>query len=271
MTNSTAFEFSAQWGCPAVSALDGPHGWVGVQAIPLIAGVLALLLVRHVDRNHERAVDNPTRAEYETGCLWALDSVKLLCGQTLLGVINLAGAIQLRDSTAPVPGDRSVSDLCCWYLVGVLVNTFVGMPLSYCGVRAVEIAGAKLEDSSWGRKTDFVATCGAATSQSGMYGDPPSCPGWILQVALWMGVVTVANVVPMAFIQLVAPLHRLAARFAADLGNRTYGTGAALMLCCVVILVRTIRSIIPCRFLLLLWHCAQPLPVVLLKLLLIAC
>lgn len=237
MANSTAFDFSAEWRCSAISVLDRPHGWVVAQTIVLLAGASALLLVRVVDEKRRERTSERATAEDGAACVWVLDTTKLLCGQMLLGVINLSFTIELRATTAVA--SYGTVDLCCWYLVGVLVNTFVGMPLSYCGLRAVEIAGTKLEDSAWGQNIGAVATCGAAISQSGRYGEPPSCVTWVLQIATWMGVVAVANIVPIAAVEVIGPLHRVAGGLAKNLGSRTYGTIEAIMLGCVVILVRT--------------------------------
>ena len=241
MSNGTAFDFSAEWRCSAMSPLDGPHGWIVAQVVLVVAAAVALLSLRAIDVCRDRAAA-PGTATSDDGaaCTWFLDSVKLLCGQVLLGFITLAATIQLR-SAADDAGYNS-SDLCFWYLVGVLASTFVGMPLSYCGLRAVELAGMKLEDGvACFQNVDAVASCGAAISQSGRYGEPPGCLTWLTQIVTWLGVVAAANLMPIVLLGF-APMQRPAAKLVESLSESTYGAVEALMLGCVVLLVRALSS-----------------------------
>lgn len=202
-------DFGATWRCAAVPLIDGPHGWIAAQAILWSAGVAALLAVQIVGSHPARK--GGTLVLPGAACTWVLDCIKLMAGQVVLGCLNLVATALLRQRS--VESGHASYDLCGWYLVGVLANTFVGAPLTYCGLRAVELAGGTLEERC---DVEYLASWGGAVSRSGRYGVPPGCVTWILQILAWCAVVVVANAVPLLLLAVGAPL-RLAVKLVGNI------------------------------------------------------
>ena len=217
LSNSTAgLEL---WRCAPLPCIDSPWGgWLVAEGVLLGVAAAALLAV-----GVAQACRCPPGGVHASGntCTWCLDSTKLLVGQAGVGAVNLVGSSLLLRQGQGDGGDRA--DQCVWYVVAVLSNTLLGLPLSFCGLRAVEAACSRLP-------------------HSGDYGSPPDCCSWLAQILVWLGVVVGSTAAPLAlglWPVLHRPLAALVRSLASVLGTPPPGhlSSNALLLSLVVLLL----------------------------------
>ena len=203
------------WRCAPLPSIDSPWGWVVAEGVLLGVAAAALLAV-----GVAQACRGPRGGAHAPGdtCTWCLDSTKLLVGQAGVGAVNLFGSSLLLRQGQGAGGDQ-----CVWYVVAVLSNTLLGLPLSFCALRAVEAACSRLP-------------------RSGDYGSPPDCCSWFAQILVWLGVAVGSTAAPLAlgiWTVLHRPLAALVRSLASVLGTPPPGhlSSNALLLSLVVVLL----------------------------------
>eukprot|EP00164_Ancoracysta_twista_P000579 GFYU01000766.1.p1 GENE.GFYU01000766.1~~GFYU01000766.1.p1 ORF type:complete len:247 (-),score=53.06 GFYU01000766.1:351-1091(-) len=102
--------------------------------------------------------------------IWARDAGKQGLGSLALHVCNMALAEKLGDDL----GDAS--DPCVWYLINFLVDTALGVFVSYLLIKSI----------NW-----VILRYRVETLYSGDYGDPPSFFRWMAQTLLWVTVIII--------------------------------------------------------------------------------
>jgi len=164
--------------------------------IQVLLGVVvlsALFLKRYFDVANCRLKPKPER-DFK---IWALDVSKQAIGSCFAHGCNVVLAMLLSTISIQNPGEHPMHpDQCAWYFINFLVDSFLGLPLSWALLEVVHMVAQKCHLE--------------ALTESGNYGKDNVYCTWLTQLIAWLWIVFATK---LTLGLLIWPLGRTLGRF----------------------------------------------------------